>query len=464
MAVAVGLVLAALAALLLLLIPQTRPTFYQFKISFTYARRKLTSLLAVGGVTVAVMVLIVVLSVMRGFDKELRSRVRGTLSHIEIQKRGTIHGFEDYQERMAEILKVRHVAAAAPFIRHIALARMSPPPGAPYAQMYPDSTLTVSFKAINPELESQVTDLKDYFAAAPFNRKTPDILNTEFASPSGGKLPAAVCGLELVRVYRKPKDEDEQGYNFWPEGSLLVLVTATEDVERRLQRFYLAGTFKSGMFDFDNNFVYIPLDAAQRMLDTKGVTGIGVKLDDYRNADPAKMELERVLGPDYSVKTWEELRWTFLTAVKLERIVQAIILFFLLLVAGFCIMAILSMTVFEKRRDIGILKSIGVPSAGIRNIFLMNGLYIGVIGSVLGVACGMAVCSGLNPLERWVAKTFGFSLWPREVYYFDEIPVDASALYVVVIAVTAILISLLSSLLPAWRASRLDPIETLRFE
>ncbi len=221
------------------------------------------------------------------------------------------------------------------------------------------------------------------------------------------------------------------------------------------------------MYDYDKNYVYIPLTIAQELVSSKekdAVTGISVKLDDYRYANQVRDKLQAALGFEYYVQTWEDARKTFLTAVMMERHVMAFILFFILVVAGFNILAILTMIVLEKSKDIGILKAIGATTRGIMSIFLLNGLLIGSIGAIAGVAIGLSIVLRINWLENVLYNTTGWRPFPPEVYYFNQIPTVVNPGSIILTAVVAILSSVVFSIYPAFRAARLNPVETLRYE
>lgn len=221
------------------------------------------------------------------------------------------------------------------------------------------------------------------------------------------------------------------------------------------------------MYDFDKNYVFIPLTAAQELGGAKekdAVTGISVKLDDYRYANEVRDKLQSALGFEYYVQTWEDARRTFLTAVMMERRVMAFILFFIIMVAGFNILAILTMIVLEKSRDIGILKALGATTQGVMSIFLLNGLLIGSIGAGIGAALGLAIVFRINWLEHVLYNTIGWRPFPPEVYYFNQIPTVINPAGIAFTAGIAILSSVIFSIYPAFRAARLNPVETLRYE
>ena len=229
--------------------------------------------------------------------------------------------------------------------------------------------------------------------------------------------------------------------------------------------FIITGKVKSGMYDVDKNYIYIPLKTAQELTGAKdSVTGISVRLDDYKNASMVRDRLQKELGFGYYIQTWEEVSGTFLKAVALEQRVMAFILFFIIIVAGFNILAILTMIVYEKSKDIGILKALGATPRGIMLIFLMNGLFMGIIGSATGTGLGLAIINRINWIEKTVYNYSGWRPFPPEVYYFDEIPTVVDVKSIIIIISFSIACGVLFSIYPALKAARLDPIETLRYE
>ncbi|KAA0244114.1 MAG: ABC transporter permease [Candidatus Brocadia sp. AMX2] len=419
---------------------------YNLFISLRYLRNRKISFFAVAGVAVGVMTLIVVLSVMNGFDQELRSRIRGTLAHIIILK-GGMYGLEDYKQVIEKVKTFEHVTACAPYVEGPALIKLR------------NRKEFVYFKGIDPDAEASVGDFTSYIT--PFGNQPEDLLKTHGEKNTG----SVFGGSELFRV--GPGEPEKDPGSFIQNGEQIVLVTLKEWDKISVKAFVVVGKFKSGMYDFDKNYVYIPLTVAQELTGSKGkdaVTGISIKLDDYRYANQVRDKLQAALGIEYYVQTWEDARKTFLTAVMMERRVMAFILFFIIVVAGFNILAILTMIVLEKSKDIGILKALGATTQGIMSIFLLNGLLIGSIGASIGTAAGLSIVLRINWIENALYHMTGWRPFPPEVYYFNQIPTVVNPTSIVFTAAIAIASSVVFSIYPALRAARLDPVETLRYE
>jgi len=223
------------------------------------------------------------------------------------------------------------------------------------------------------------------------------------------------------------------------------------------------------MSEYDSNFVYVPLDYLQKLraMDDR-VSSIQIKLKDYGEAKEVVKRLKELFPNDapeaYLVQTWEEKQGSLLAAISVERGLLNVLLFMIIAVAGFGILAIFSMIVVEKTRDIGILKALGASNVGVMKIFLSYGLLLGVVGAVLGTGIGLTITYYLNEIEHYLTKWTGQEIFPRGVYYFDKIPTNIQLSSMMWVNVGAVCIAVLFSVLPALRAAMLHPVPALRYE
>jgi lipoprotein-releasing system permease protein len=233
----------------------------------------------------------------------------------------------------------------------------------------------------------------------------------------------------------------------------------------KMKRFRVMGIFYSGMYEFDNTLAYISITSAQKFLNMDSrVTGIEIKTDDVYKVKKIGKEIRQKLGFPFWTRDWMEMNRNLFSALKLEKVAMFIILVLIVLVAAFNIISTLIMVVMEKNKDIAILKSMGAPSGGILRIFIIEGGVIGVVGTFFGTVIGLATALNLEKVSGFVEGLFGFKILPSDVYYIDKLPSQVNPLDIGLIVMTAILISLLATLYPSWRASRLDPAEALRYE
>ncbi|MCM8813792.1 MAG: lipoprotein-releasing ABC transporter permease subunit [Candidatus Omnitrophica bacterium] len=371
----------------------------------------LISLISIIGVAVGVATLIIVIGVMTGFDQELRTRIIGTSSHLVVDKLGGIDDAPLVQQRLQKLPEVR---GSAPFVNAQALL------------IEKDRMFSVLVRGIDPEQEIRVTDLPRFMTAGSWRMAENGLLV--------GKDLAARLGVI-------------------PGDRVQLLTPATIDGAE----FVVNGVFSSGMYDYDANVIFVPLAAAQSFTEqTNRISGISVKLADVNKAGQLKTAIQEYLGFPYIVRSWMDLNRNLFDALKLEKTAMFIILTLIVLVASLNIASTLIMTVMEKIKDIGILKTIGATPRSIQGIFTLLGAMIGIVGTSCGVALGTAAAFAL--------KTYKFIKLPKDVYYIDTLPVQIAGTDIVWIVGAALLISLGATIYPARQAARLHPVEALRYE
>jgi len=384
------------------------------------------TVISVVGVMVGVTALITVLAVMTGFDEELRERVLGNKSHLTVQRVGG--ALTEYEKVLEEIEKDPEVEAAAPFVQAQALLRS--PSG--------ESTGAIIL-GIDPERQSQVT---------------------EFSRNLHGKMEGH--GIVLGSGVRYALNA--------AFGDKVTVVTARKFSlffadHPAMKPFVVTGEYHSGMYEYDVSSVFLLLEDAQKLAGLKdAVTGIQVKLRDPFKAWDVRGRIEDRLGTAYRGVTWIEQDSTFWSALKQEKAVMFVILTLVIVVAAFNIASTLIMVVMEKRRDIGLLRSVGTPTRRIMGVFIFEGLTVGLVGTLLGLVGGIALSNSLNRIENFIADKTGVDIFSAQIYIFDRIPVTIQVSDVVLVTVSAVLISFLATLYPAWQAARLNPVECLRYE
>jgi len=397
----------------------------------------LITLISVAGVSVGVIALIVVMSVMTGFDNALRATIIGNRAHLTLETPGATISDID-----AEIRKIEEAApevvAAGPITQVEALIRNAE------GRQYVSGGFVVG---IDPEREQSVTNLSD------------NLTRTEGRDFGEGRLPGK---KEIVLGYRLAMNI---GARVGSEVSVMTMRQFTTSPLMTGSRgvfLTVSGISQAKMSDFDTYYAFVNLETASMLSGRQGADAIHCKLTDPFIAEAVAKRLEDKLG--VTATTWYESQQAFFAALEQEKVAMFIILVFIVLVAAFNITSTLIMVVMEKRQDIGILRTLGVSSGSILVIFITEGLLIGVGGTVIGVVLGSLLAYRLNPVAEFIAWMLNVDLFSSQIYYFDRIPVAVVPFDIGVITVSAIVLTFISTLYPAWSAARLDPIEALRYE
>jgi lipoprotein-releasing system permease protein len=410
---------------------------YEFFIAKRYLKSKrktgfisLITYISIGGVMVGVAALVIVLSVMNGFEQEVRTRIVGTDAHIRVT---TFYnrGIEDYEKIISEIEQVDHVIAVTPFIYWETMITAGQ--HAAGARIIGADSLSIS----------QVTDL-----AKNMIHGQPTFVATD---EQGKKQPGLILGITLANRLK-----------VWLDDEVIALSPKTYDGSSllefpRAKRFIVSGLFETGLYEYDASLAYMSLSDAQKffqMGDT--VTGLGMKLDDMYRAKSVSKRISELLGYPFFTTDWMEQNKTLFNWMTIEKWAMFIILSLIIMVAAFNIISTLIMVVLEKRKEIGILKSMGATSKSIMKIFMFEGLVVGIIGTLFGCAVGYLLC--------WAQNTFHFFQLPPEIYFISTLPVLMQPTDFLFVSTAGIAICFFATLYPAKRAARLDPVEAMRYE
>ena len=382
------------------------------------------------GIGLGVAALIVVLSVMNGFQKEVRDRMLGVLAHIEVVEPYG-QSLADPERTLQEALTHPRVLAAAPFVAAQALlARGEDMKGA-------------LVRGIDPALEPQVADMF-LGQSAPFAALRPG----EFGVVLGAALARSMgvtTGDSLTLVS--------------PSGQL-----TPAGLVPRLRQMTVVGLFDSGHFEYDSALVFIHIEDAQRLFRQEGPTGIRLKLDDLHQARTVAVELSALLSGDVWVRDWTQQNRTWFAAVQLEKRMMFIILTLIVAVAAFNLVSTLVMTVTDKRADIAILRTLGASPSSIMGIFMVQGAMVGVMGTLGGLLFGVAVAFHIDTIVPAIESLVGASFLPQDIYLISHMPSDPQWADIAPITVIALVLAFVATLYPSWRASRIQPAEALRYE
>jgi lipoprotein-releasing system permease protein len=383
------------------------------------------------GIALGVAALIIVLSVMNGFQKEVRDRMLGVISHIEVFAPQGV-ALPDPQKTLAEIKANPNVQGAATFIAAQALlARGEDMKGA-------------IVRGIDPALEGQVTDLAGQRTGAAFAK----LVSGEFGVVLGGELARSLGVREGDRVTL-----------IAPSGQV-----TPAGVVPRLKQLTVVGTFDSGHFEYDSALLMLHQDDAAKIFRLDGPTGIRIKLKDLNKAREVARELSGSLSGDLLIRDWTRQNKTWFDAVQLEKRMMFIILTLIVAVAAFNLVSTLVMTVTDKRADIAILRTLGASPKSIMGIFVVQGAMVGVIGTFAGLLLGLGIALNIDVIVPGLERLFNASFLPKDIYLISRMPSDPQYADIMPIAVISLVLAFLATIYPSWRASRVNPAEALRYE
>jgi len=417
-------------------------TKLELQIAWRYLRSRrgskllsLISVIAIGGVLVGVSALIVIIGVMNGLQRDLREKILVGSPDIRVLTYGEDLKITEWPEVLAKVKTQPGVVAAAPFVLTEALMSA----GFDYRS-------GVYVVGLQPQARGvpDVTTIRSHVTQGDFR----------FAS-TDGQHRGVVLGKLLALRFNKWAGDSINLLTLPPGGAKMNPVTG--GMVPTLEKFEVTGIVSTGMYEYDNSYVFIAIDKAQRLAGLgEGVTGIEVKTTDRWAASAVASRLVAALGWPYRTVDWEEQNRSLFQALKLEKLGMGVILLLIVLVAAFNIVSTLTMVVADKTKEIGILKAMGMPAKSIRRIFFFQGLVIGVVGTVLGLMLGFAAALALDKYQ--------FIKLDAQVYFIDHLPVSTQPLDVMWIIIASIAIAAIATVYPSVQASRLFPIEAIRHE
>ncbi|EHK67523.1 lipoprotein-releasing ABC transporter permease subunit [Achromobacter arsenitoxydans] len=389
---------------------------------------------SMAGIALGVAALIVVLSVMNGFQKEVRDRMLSVLPHIELYIPGALpeRVLEQWQQFATAAERNPEVKAGAPFV------------AAQGMLVRGQSLRGAQVRGIDPATEGNVSDLPRQMVAGKLTDLKPGgfgvVLGNELADGMGVKV-----GDTLLMMA--------------PQGSISPAGFAP-----RMRQFTVVGVFSSGHYEYDSSLAFVDNEDAARVFRESGTAGVRLRIADMQKAPEVAAELRNVLPPYVMASDWSRNNRTWFAAVQTEKRMMFLILALIVAVAAFNLLSSLVMAVKDKQSDIAILRTLGAGPGEVARIFLVQGALIGVIGTLLGVAGGIAIAYNVDVIVPFIERMLGVHFLPREIYFISALPSDPQVGDIVTIGVTSLVLSLLATLYPSWRASRLQPAQVLRHD
>jgi lipoprotein-releasing system permease protein len=416
---------------------------YSLSIALKYLRTKRrrgfisrVTAIAIIGTFVGVATLIIVLSLMNGFENELRSRIVEFNTHVLVFAR-TPSGWAGIDSVTAAVGRIPDVVAVSPFIRGEALTYYNVVPGVRV------KTKGVIVKGLDLERERTVSTVIDSIS--------PPITSFTVTGFEDGKnVPGIVLGKDLA--------DDLLIYL----GEVLSLVTAPAELQvgkinPRTEDFRVIGFFKTGVYEFDSRFAYIDIKDAERFFDFEAATrGLGVRVKDIYRADKVDATIMNLLAsPAYGTNNWIQMNRNLFSYIKVEKILMFLLLTLIILIAAFNLVAMLTMVIMEKRNEIGILRSMGASSKGVMSIFMLQGSFIGAAGTAFGVVAGLLICAVLREVRIDL---------PPDVYFINTLPVLVKWSDIVLVSLASLGICFTATVYPSWEACRMPPLDAIRYD
>ena len=406
------------------------------------------TLISIVGVTLGVTVLILVISVMTGFDRELRQKVIDFDAHITVTTQDVLR---DWRDLTVKVRNTEGVVATAPYVQ------------GPVIVEFQSRRLAPLIRGVDPEEQENVIPLRKWIIAGELD------LNGD----------NAVLGVELARKLSIGVGDKLTVYSPGNLGEILDGIKKLETQDRTAEQqaidqlrevvlpkeLTVTGIYETGHYLHDSEFLLVPIHVGQELYGLgDALHGIIVKTTDPYGAAGVKSLIERYLKPPEHAQTWIDMNSQYFEAIRLERTVMFFLLFFIVIVAAFGIMNTLITVTVQKTREIGIMKAIGANIWQIVWVFLAQGMVVGLFGTLTGLGMGMLLITYRNEFSQWLASTMGIEVFPRQVYQFSQIPAEVIPNDVAVICIGAFIICSIAALIPAYFAARLDPVKALRFE
>ena len=403
---------------------------------YTHSRRRnrfisFISFASMLGIMLGVLVLITVLSIMNGFEKELRDKILGVVAHVTVS--GTNGQLSDWATQLERLKGEKHVVGVAPFVQKQVMLTNG------------DKMRAIMLHGIDPAQEEHVSDVNYKMLDGTFDNLKP----REYG---------IVLGVEVA-----------SGLGVVPGDKVTVVVPQVQvtpaGILPRIRRFTVVGIYQIGHPEYDGMTGFVELSDASRLFHLgEDVGGVRLKLDNLFAAQGLRADLQESLGANYKVTDWSEEHGSLFRAVKTERIAMTLILFLVVCVALFNLVASLMMAVNDKEADIAILRTFGMSGAKIQRIFMIQGSIIGIFGTVVGVTLGVLLSLNISVVMAWLETTFGFKVFSADLFYISEIPSDLRWENVAWITVASLVASVLATVYPARRAAQIQPAESLRYE
>ena len=388
--------------------------------------------MSVASIALGVAALIIVLSVMNGFQKEVRDRMLSVLSHVEVV---SLAGAVPDWEKEASDLKAAapEIVAAAPFVAGQGLFSSS------------GRTIRASLvRGIDPAEEPKVSDIAQTIGKEALATLTPGSFHVALGSDLARLLGVSVGDKVTLIV---PKG------NVSPAGFI-----------PRMKQMTVSALFRSGHYEYDSTLALTHLDDAAVLYKTGGPAGLRIKVADMSEAPAVASQLTRILPRGQYATDWTQQNRTWFTAVQVEKRMMAIILFLIVLVGAFGLVSSLVMTVTEKRSDIAVLRTMGASRLSVMTIFIVQGAFVALMGVAIGVGGGLLIACNLDVIVPTIESILGTQFLPKEIYFISQMPSDPRAGDIIPISILSFLLSLAATLYPSWRASKVHPAEALRYE